>query len=210
MADTKLSALSSATLTDADELYINDGGNSRKATVAELRTALGGIGFLSLSLFSAREIASNDIPNEAAEGGRLTLDSAPNLKRLNAATDKAMMIEWPTGNLIEIQFEPTPIPPDLDPAVDASVSLLVRMSGSADTTTTIDIQVWDGIGDTEMGTPTGNLTSTLAEHKIAIANANISGHPTGVFNVNLVPAGAHATDTIQLLGAWIEYTKKLP
>ena len=43
MADTKLSALTEATaLTDADELYVNDGGTSKRATVATLKDTIGG------------------------------------------------------------------------------------------------------------------------------------------------------------------------
>ena len=42
MADTKLSALTEATaLTDADEIYINDGGTSKRATVATLKDTVG-------------------------------------------------------------------------------------------------------------------------------------------------------------------------
>ena len=42
MADSKLSALTEATaLTDADELYVNDGGTSKRATWATVRSATG-------------------------------------------------------------------------------------------------------------------------------------------------------------------------
>lgn len=40
---TKLSALADASLNDTDQLYINDGGASRKCTVAQLRTALASL-----------------------------------------------------------------------------------------------------------------------------------------------------------------------
>ncbi len=211
MADTKLSALPAATLSEADEVYINDGGTSSKATIAALRTALGGVGFYPLDISSLREIVSNDIPVSATtDAGVLSSDSDPALKRLNGATDKALMVEWPTGSLLEVQYPPLIMPPDLAETVDLTIHHLVRMSGGADTTTHFDVQVFDGIGDTEMGGITSNFTSSLAELTVTIANANVSGNPTGVLNVALVPITAHGTDTIQLLGAWMEYTKKLP
>lgn len=210
MADTKLSALGAATITDADELYFNDGGTSAKGTVAALRTALGGVGYLPMDITSMREIASNDIQNLAAVGGILASDSAPALLRLNGATDKALAVTWATGNLDEAQFPPIPMPADLDETSDITIHLLVKMSGGADTSTNFDVQVFDGIGDTEMGGSAGNFTSSLVEYVVTILAANISGNPTGFLNISLVPSGAHGTDTIQLVGAWGEYTKKLP
>ena len=210
MADQKLSALGLATLTDLDEIYLNDGGTSARAILSALRTFLVGPGKLVLDITSLREIVSNDIPISATtDAGVLSSDSDPALKRLNGATDKALMVEWPTGSLLEVQYPPLIMPPDLDETTDLTIHHLVRMDGGADTTTNFDVQVFDGIGDTEMGGSTSNFTSTLAELTVTIANANVSGNPTGVLNVALVPAGAHATDTIQLLGAWMEYKRKL-
>ncbi len=210
MADTKLSALASATLTEADELYINDSGTSKKATVAELRTALGGVGFIPLDITSLREIISNDIgiTGITPEGGILTSDTTPRLKRANGATDKALKVEWVGGNVDEVQFPTVPIPLDLAETVDVIIHLLAKMSASGDTPT-IDVQVFDAIGDTEMGGATAALSDTLAELTVTIANANISGNPLGFFNISLVP-GTHATQLVELYAAWIEYTKKLP
>ncbi len=218
MADTKLSALPSATLSDADEVYINDGGTSAKATIAALRTALGGVGFIPLDITSLREIGvdtANQIGNAAdgaakGSGGILAADTTPALKRLNLATDKALIVDWPLGNLDEVQYPPLIMPPDLSEVIDLTLHFLVRMSGGTDTTTHFDVQVFDGIGDTEMGGITSNFTSSLAELTVTIANANVSGNPTGVLNVALVPTTAHGTDSIQLFGSWMEYTKKLP
>ncbi len=207
MADTKLSALSAATITDADEMYFNDGGNSRKGTVAALRTALGGVGFIPLDITSLREIASNDIQNLAAHGGLLASDSVPILQRSNAATDKSLRVHWIVDGVEEVQFPPVPMPPDLNSAVDLTVHLVAE-SGSTDTPV-IDVQVWDGVGDTEMGGNTGPLADAITEVTVTIANANVSGNPTGFLNIGLVPAG-HSTDAIFLYAAWIEYTKKLP
>ena len=212
MADTKLSALGAATLTEADELYINDGGSSKKATVAELRTALCPKGFIPLDITVLREIISDDIGVTAItpEGGYLSSDSTPALQRQNGATDKALKVDWPQTDVTEVQFPPVVMPPDLDDTVDITIHLLARMDAGTDTTTSFDVQVFDGIGDTEMGgLATPDMTSTLAELTVTIANADISGNPTGVLNISLVPE-AHGTDDIELFGAWIEYTRKLP
>ncbi len=212
MVDTKLSALSSATLTDADEIYINDGGNSRKATIAELRTALGGVGFINLDLSSLRELASNDIPNQATlAGGILGADTVPIYERSNDATDKSLRLNWVLSAAnTEVQFAPVAMPPDLDETVDVTIHIVAEMTGATDTSNTIDIQVWDGVGDTEMGGATASITDALGEFTVTIANANISGGPTGFFNISFTPTGTHTTDGILIYTAWIEYTKKLP
>ncbi len=211
MADTKLSALGSATLTDADEVYVNDGGSSKKATIAELRTALTPKGFIMLDITTLRIIGddtADEIGDLAANGGFLSNDSTPLLGRVSTSTDKALRIEWALSDVTELQFGPVPMPPDLDETTDVTIHLLGLMSGSTDTPT-VDVQVFDGIGDTEMGGASTAFGSALAEETVTIANADISGNPTGVFNISLTP-GSHGTDALHLHGAWIEYTKKLP
>lgn len=208
MADTKLSALASATITDADEMYFNDGGNSRKGTVAALRTALGGVGFIPLDITSLREIASNDTQNLAAHGGILAQDSVPILERTNDATDKSLRVHWIVNGLEEVQFPPVPMPPDLDSAIDLTIHLVAE-SGSTDTSFTFDVQVWDSVGDTEMGGNSSAIADAITEATLTVANANVSGNPLGFLNIGLVP-NAHTTDPIFLYAAWIEYTKKLP
>ena len=207
MADAKLSALGTGTPTDADHVYINDGGTSAKVTLAALRTFIVGKGKLSLDLMSLREIASDEIPNEASvHGGILTSDSTPSLKRVSTSTDKALKVEWVGGNVDEVQFPPVFMPPDFNSSIDATVHLLAKMDAGGDTPT-IDIQVFDGIGDTEMGGATAALSSSLAELSVTLANANLSGHPLGFLNISLVP-GTHATQLVELYAAWIEYTRK--
>ena len=71
----------------------------------------------------------------------------------------------------------------------------------------MNVKVFDGIGDTEMGGTTANLSSTLAEVTRTLVAADITGHPLGFLNISLTP-GAHANDEIELYAAWIEYTKK--
>ncbi len=206
MADTKLSALGTGTPTDADHFYINDGGTSAKVTLAAMRTFLVGKGKLPLDITSLREIVTDEIAVDANHGGLLTSDSTPVLKRVSTSTDKALKVEWAGGNVDEVQFPTVFMPPDLDETVDVTIHLLAKMSAAGDTPT-IDVQVFDGIGDTEMGGATAALSDTLAELSVTIANANISGHPTGFFNIALIP-GTHATQLVELYAAWIEYVRK--
>ena len=166
------------------------------------------IGTLDLSLGSLREIAFDEVPDTAATppGGFLTDDTTPAYTRVSGATDKALRVEWVSSNVDEVQFPPTFMPPDLDDTQDVTVHLLAKMSSTNDTPT-IDVQVFDAIGDTEMGGVTAALSDTLAELTVTISAANISGHPLGFLNISLVP-GAHGTDVLELYAAWIEYARK--
>lgn len=216
MADTKLSALASGALTEADLFYIEDSGTSKSVTLAALRTALIPTGTIILDITALREIGT-DTANEIGDaadgtaadpyGGILAADLAPSLKRVNLATDKALRVVWPGGNVAEMQFPTVPMPPDLDETVDLTIHVVAKMDAAGDVPT-IDIQVFDGIGDTEMGGNTASLSSTLTEQVVTIANANITGNPLGFFNISLIPA-THATQAVELYAAWIEYTRKL-
>ncbi len=210
MADTKLSALPSATLTEADTLYIEDGGTSKKATVAELRTAIVPKGFIPLDIFSARRLISDDIGITAItpEGGILTKDTTPILERTATTTDESIRLHWALAVVDEIQFHPVPIPPDLDETVDVTVHFVAEMSGATDTATAFTLGIWDGVGDSDAGGNTvPDITDALVEVIFTIANADIGGGPLGFFNISLFPE-AHGTDAIYLYTAWIEYTRK--
>lgn len=212
MADTKLSALAAATLGDTDEIYINDGGTSKKATIAELRTALNPKGFIALDFSSLRELVAGDIPDQALiAGGALGADTNPIYERSNDATDKSLRLNYILSSANdEVQFAPVPMPPDLDETIDVTIHVVAAMTGGTDAANTIDIEVWDAVGDTEMGGVTGVLTGTPAELTVTIGNADISGHPTGFFNISFTPQGTHTTDGMLIYCAWIEYTRKLP
>ncbi|MFQ6029149.1 MAG: hypothetical protein ACE5Q6_16845, partial [Dehalococcoidia bacterium] len=108
----------------------------------------------------------------------------------------------------EAQFPPVPMPPELDENRDVTVHLLARMTGATDTPT-IDVQVFDAIGDTEMGGDTPALSDILQELTVTLASADISGNPLGFLNISLIP-GAHATDALDPFAAWIEYGLKSP
>lgn len=175
-------------------------------TAAKLDASLA-IGTIQLDITSLREIATNDIQALAAHGGLLASDSDPSLSRVNGATDKALRVVWDTSNdTDEVQFPPVAMPPDLDASSDLTIHLLMAMESTNDTPT-VDVQVFDGTGDTEMGGATGAVTgATIAEYTVTIANANVSGNPTGFLNIALVP-GAHTNDALYLYAAWIEYAR---
>lgn len=161
--------------------------------------------FVPLDIGAAREIAGNDIQNLAAHGGLMASDSVPDLLRVNTATDKALRITWAATEQDEIAFPPVIKPPDLDSANDVTVHLMVAKNGNTDTAAVIDVQAWDGVGDTEMGGNTAALaTDALTEYTVTLAAANIAAAP-GFLNIQIVP-GAHANDGIYLYGAWLEYT----
>lgn len=170
-----------------------------------------GDGHIPLSLTGLREIFSNDIGAAAdgaaqGSGGILGSDTTPALKRVNGATDKALKVEWAAANVDEVQFDAVPMPPDLDPEKDITIHLLAKMGGSTDTPT-IDVQVFDGAGDTEMGGATAALSAALTELTVTVAAAGIAGPPSGFLNIALVP-GAHGTDALHLHAAWIEYARR--
>ncbi len=65
MADTKLSALTAVTgvnIGETDEVYVNDGGTSKRATLAELRNALG--------LYTKR--LASDLANSSTTAAKVT------------------------------------------------------------------------------------------------------------------------------------------
>lgn len=163
-------------------------------------------GAIQLDITALREIATNDIQALAAHGGLLASDSDPSLARVNGATDKALRVIWDTANdTDEVQFPPVATPPDFDSATDITIHLIMAMGGATDTPT-VDVQVFNATGDTEMGGATGAVTGTTpAEYTVTIANANIAAVPTWL-NIALVP-GVHTNDALYLYAAWIEYTR---
>jgi hypothetical protein len=169
-------------------------------------TATLATGFIPLDIASLRIIASNVIGN-TSEGMLLDGNTAPSLQRVNSATDKALRVIWAASSSVEVQFPPVPKPPDLDGAADLTVHLMAGKDTNTDSSVTIDVQIFDGVGDTEAGSATAALaTATLAEYTGTIAAGDL-GEAPGFLNVALIP-GTHTTDAIWLYAAWVEYTRK--
>lgn len=204
-------AIASIREAGADFIHVQCGDYVAASRTLQIRVGrpLGGgiTGFIPLDITALREIASDDIQALAAHGGLLTADSDPSLARVNGATDKALRVTWDTSNdTDEVAFPSIPWPPDLDASQDVSVHLLAKMAAGGMDTPVIDVQAWEGEGDTEMGGATAALSTTLAELSVTLGNANITGHP-GFLNLQLVP-GAHTNEALHLYAAWLEYSKE--
>lgn len=161
-------------------------------------------GFIPLDILSAREIDTNDFENLAAHGGVLATDSTPILERVDSATDKTARLLWAAADVAEVQFAPVVKPPDFDPSQDMIFHGMFEKDANANAFA-VDVQVFDGIGDTEMGGVTPDFTQLLAEYEVTIAAADLSGAP-GFFTVSLIPE-AHAGDVLRLYAAWLSYVR---
>ena len=192
--------------TQLADLGVATGDIADNAVTAGKLTATLGTGFIPLDIGSLRIIASNVIGN-TTEGMLLDGNTAPSLQRVNAATDKALRVIWAASSSIECQFPPVAKPPDLDGTADLTVHMMIGKDTNTDNTVTIDVQMFDGVGDTEAGSATAALaTATLTEYIGTILAADLAEHP-GFLNISLVP-GTHTTDAIWLYAAWVEYTRK--
>lgn len=173
-------------------------------TAPKLSTNLA-IGYVPLPLTSWRLTATNDIAaKNAADGGLISLDTDPTLKRVNGATDKQLRIAWAATSVVEIttQFS---YPPDLDDASTLAVNLLMGMGGAMDTPV-VAVSYWEGVGDTNAGGNTASLAAAVANVPVTIAAVDVGAYPN-VATIGLIPA-AHANDAIYLYGAWISYARK--
>ncbi len=173
-------------------------------TAVKLATTLK-TGYIPLPLTAWRIIATNDIAaKNAADGGTISLDTDPTLKRVNAATDKKMRLAWAATSVIEIAFDFV-YPPDLDEAANVEVHLLAAMEAANDTPV-LGISFFEGVGDTNAGGNTAAITGTsVTEYSVAIAHANVGATPKAA-SIGIIPA-AHGTDALYIYGAWIEYTR---
>jgi len=170
--------------------------------------------FIPLDITALREIDTNEVQALAAHGGIMAFNSTPLLHRMNGATDKALRVRWAASDSTEVQFPPIPWPPDLDPAEDVIIHLMLSRVGTTDGCI-IDVQAFENVvgayaADTEMGGNTSALTGAanlVTEATVTLSASDIAG-PPGVLNLALIPA-AHTTDTLSLYAAWIEYTRLL-
>src|SRR3990167_354982 len=190
-----------------NQFLVGDGTDlvSAAFTAAMLPTNLK-TGFIPLDIGSLRIIASDAIGN-TAEGMLLDGNTAPSLQRVNSATDKALRVIWAATSVIELQFPPIPYPPDLDDTANVEVHVLIGKDTNTDNAAVVEVQAWEGLGDTEMGGNTEALaTATITEYSVALAAANIAAQPN-FLNVGLVP-GTHNTEAIHLYAAWLEYKRR--
>lgn len=172
------------------------------------KTLASAQGFIPLPLWSWRLVASNDVPAIAVasgNGGTLAADSSPKLQRVNAATDKALRIEWATSTSIEI-FNQFFYPPDMDVTATYTINFRIGKDTNTDSTCTFTVGVFEGVGDTNRGSATAVLgTATVTTYTCTVTPT--SGHPMFA-NITATP-GTHTTDEVWLYEAYVLYQKKL-
>lgn len=197
----------------ADNLIFTIDGVNRRVTMAAGAGFSGPTGSLAgrinLPLAEARLIATNDIAAKStADGGLISLDTAPTFKRINAATDKNSRIAWAASGVVPIQWTVT-YPSDLDDTAAVLVNLLVGKDANTDTGAVIGVAYFEGVGDSNAGGNTAAITETtgLNLKTVTIAAADIGAYPNTA-TIELTP-GTHGNDALYLYGAWLSYTKKL-
>lgn len=161
-------------------------------------------GTVNLPLVGFRAIASNDIPALAGTpaSGILASDSAPKLKRANAATDKALKLEWAASGVIEVTQD-FQYPADMDVTSAYTVNLGIEMGGATDTPVTT-VGVFEGKGDTNRGGDTSAASSTLTNLSVSVTPTTANSHAS----VSITP-GTHGTDVLRIYWAYINYKRKL-
>jgi hypothetical protein len=142
--------------------------------------------------------ASGDVPNAAGNGGILAADTTPIL-RGNA--NETQEVSWATGNADPIATSII-LDPDFSGGGNATLDLWVSSGAVGPDAASFTVETgWDGgalVSDTATdGSPSGTM------HKITatIAAADIPD-TARVLTIILTPA-AHANDTIQLFGAFL-------
>lgn len=163
-------------------------------------------GFIPLDIGSARIIAA-DVLSATSEGSFPDTNTDPILQRINGATDKGWRLVWAATSVIEVDFPPFAYPPDLDDTAAVEAHLLISKDSNTDTTATLAVSYFEGIGDTNAGGNTAALNATaLTEYTVSVTAGNVGAHPNFA-KIGITPS-AHGTDAIRLHAAWIEYTRK--
>jgi hypothetical protein len=201
-------------LADAADVGIADSGMFTAQTDVEgalqeiyqhLLTAQQSIG---ISLYDWREVTSGgDVGNIAANGGILASDTTP-IMRGDAA--ESAEISWAATNVDPISTHIT-LPTDFDDTANATLDLFVYTDntggGGIDAATFTVETSWDGGALVSDAATDGTPATTYHKITATIAAADI---PTGatVLTIALTPA-AHANDPTQLVGARLNYKRKL-
>jgi len=199
---TLISATAAVRDTSGRGMRVRIGDYDASAKTLKLYTVVGAPRFIPLDIHSLQILSSNDYINSA--GGLLAKNTDPVLERTNAATDIATRVKWAANSVIEVQFPPTPLPPEAVATGNAiTVNLLLSKSGNTDTSAVVAVKAFLGIGDSNAGGNTTALASaSLGKKTVTIASADTLAYPT-MLNLALVP-GTHANDAIYLHAAWLE------
>jgi hypothetical protein len=184
---------------------------------ANVETALAEI---YQSLLTAKGIIDLPIPHFSSAGEALAVySSAPTPGY--CATAEGLGIQWGA------HATPTPVgvkvnvPPDLDTGANAVLHILAAKTGATEAdATTFTVEVFNNVvaafydADLNYGGATsamdGDATAKTVQHvTLTLANANLAAYPAAM-EITIQPTdGLLDTDDVIMLGAWIEYQKKL-
>ena len=153
---------------------------------------------LNINLVS---ITGSDVYGNTIEARNPDGNTDPSYQRVNGATDKAARLIWATSSVIEVDFPPFVLPPD----IDSTAVLTVKVAGTCIDANTLAISYFEGVGDTNAGGATGALTSgvTVVSREIAAADVGAAG---AAVTIGLTP-GAHGSNALHVYAAWVEYTR---
>jgi hypothetical protein len=175
-----------------------------KARIESLDAIFNLVGSVPINLHSFREVnATGDVSNIAGNGGILASDTTP---VLDADANNSHEITWATGNADPIGTS-FALPADFDDTLDAVLELDVS-SGAADAAT-MDVRTsWNGGAEvTDSASDAATKSATPHAIKATIATADIPAGSKRV-TIRLTPP-AHATNTITLYSARLNYFKKV-
>jgi hypothetical protein len=127
----------------------------------------------------------------------------PALGYTNGDTDSSHRLRWAAGETSPVSFS-TVLPPDLDTNDPIYVKAWAVMGGVTDDPV-IDIDSYFNKGDTKVSDAFEAIDNVEAEYQATIAAADIPENAR-VFACEMTPA-AHAADTLDIHGLWVEYTK---
>lgn len=176
------------------------------------------VGYIPLPLVSWRIInaGNTDTALVAAtaaigSGGVGGVDGDPKLIRVNAATDKALRLQWAAASVKEV-LNDFMYPPDMDDNQALTVKILAAMGGATDIPI-ITVGFWQqgSVGAYALSADVGGATAAVtgaatALYSRSITAANLFAAPAKA-SLTLIPA-AHGTDVLNIYGTWIEYVRK--
>lgn len=189
------------------------------ASLQELESTLTTqYGYIFIPLTSWREVVTNDIAalataGSTGSGGVLATDTTPALEYVNGDTDSTLRLLWAASNVDPIAAQ-IMLPSDCDISAGLLFKAVGLMSGATNTPVlSLDTYFYAGaaVVTSKVEDDTSAFGSAISTVSATIATGDIPSTAAGVpvfATIELTP-GAHGTDTLQITGTWIQYTKKL-
>lgn len=140
----------------------------------------------------------------------LTTTGNPSIE-LTSTGDQSLYVEWASAQTVGVKLPPIALPADFSTAGGAALDLFMQTLGSAtaeDADAAMDVRVWAGIGDTEMGS-TVAISSAAQWRTVTLTSGNVLGPDStvgGFLNVTLVPT-AHAGRPWRVYDMRMRYTR---